>query len=100
MSLPDWEEEASAQKSLLNLGRNEIKKRSRQRDAPTSIGTGDGPSQMDAESRKRETGFDDKLTPLLAGDRLNVLLLLFLYILQGIPLGKLYQNTAKFFCIG
>lgn len=81
MSTPDWEEEASAQKTLLTLGRNKLKRRVPSK--PFHVGT----TASSPSVPEDETSSEVELAPCLTGDRLNVLLLLFLYILQGIPLG-------------
>lgn len=75
MSLPDWEEELVAGKTLLSINRKNLKRRTVSR--PSSVGVPDGrPYSVDSSDDIREP-------PSLKGDRLNMALLLFLYILQG-----------------
>ncbi|XP_055335216.1 acetyl-coenzyme A transporter 1-like [Paramacrobiotus metropolitanus] len=75
MSLPEWEEEASAQKTLLSINRNNLKRRAPLR--PNHVGS--AIPEVNSQSTI--------LAPDIREDRWNVALLLFLYVLQGIPLG-------------
>lgn len=94
MSLPDWEEEAAAQKTLLSISRNNLKRRAPLR--RVSVGSA-------TEEPESATVDEDPSTPSLKGDGFNVTLLLFLYVLQGtfLALDKIPKtvNLTSFFVV-